>query len=86
MGFRNQFVNLSCIVKSVFQAFYNIANVFDCKIQCIPVAVVEQAFLIDIFNLCWDTRTLSRHSAGFIVTLSTATQKAATVIQNNFLK
>ena len=43
MGFRNQFVNLSCIVKSVFQAFYNIANVFDSKIQCMPVAVCEQA-------------------------------------------
>ena len=43
MGFRNQFVNLSCIVKSIFQAFYDIANVFDCKIQCMAVAVCEQA-------------------------------------------
>ena len=50
-GFRNQFVNLSYSVKSVFQAFYNIANVFDSKIQCIPVAVCEQAFFIDIFNI-----------------------------------
>ena len=43
-GFRNQFADLSCIVKSVFQTFYNIAKVFDCKIQCMPLAVCEQAF------------------------------------------
>ena len=43
-GFRNQFADLSCIVKNVFQTFYNIAKVFDCKIQCMPLAVCEQAF------------------------------------------
>ena len=85
-GFRNQFANLSCSVKSVFQAFQNVANIFDCKIQCMPVAVCEKAFFIDIFNSCLDTRTLSRHNAGSFVTLSTATQEAETVTQNNFLK
>ena len=83
--FCKQFGNLSCSVKSVFQAFYNTANVFDCKIQCMRVAVYEQASFIDIFNLCRDTRA-HQDSAGSIVTLFTATQKAETVTQNNFLK
>lgn len=85
-GFWNQFANLSCSVKSVFQVFFNIANVFDCMIQGMTKAVYEPAFFIDTFNLCLDTRTLSRHSAGSILWLSIATQKVKKVTQNNFLK
>ena len=54
-GFRNRFANLSCIVKSVFQAFYNIAKVFDCKIQCMPLAVCEQAFFLLLSLICTKT-------------------------------
>ena len=53
-GFCNQFANLSCSFKSVFQVFYNIATFFDRKIQCMPVAVCEQAFLL-ISLICAET-------------------------------
>ena len=55
-------------------------------IQGMTIAVYEPAFFIDTFNLCLDTRTLSRHSAGSILWLSMATQKIKKVTQNNFLK
>ena len=47
-GFRNQFANLS-------QAFYNIANVFECKNQCMPVAVCEQAIFLLTSLICAET-------------------------------
>ena len=63
-GFRNQFANLSCSVKSVFQAFYNILNVFDCKIQYMPVAVCEQAFFLLISLICAE---IPEHSPGIVL-------------------